>query len=305
VATTARPPAEEDAPTPAVAETRESSRVVQVIEPRRLGAAERIRELRTYRGLLRFFALRSLEKIVGRTVLGKWWLVLRPSVEVGTAVLIFAGILGAKSSGRVPYVVMFIAGATCWRLFENSALWSTRSLELNRKLLGKVYFPRMLLPVASLAPAIVEFLFYLGFLVVAIAIASALDGYMYLRTDAGLLLAPVALGMGLMLAVGIGLFTSVLGASARDIRFSLGYVLGFWYFLTPVIYPLEQVPPRMRWLVELNPMTPIVELFKWAVLDAGQVRPVGLAVSAGLIVCVWAAGLRFFSRYEAEAVDRI
>jgi lipopolysaccharide transport system permease protein len=278
---------------------------VHVIEPRRPGAAERLRELRTYRGLLRYFALRSLQKVTGRTILGNWWLFLRPACEVGTAVLIFAGVLNVRSSGPVPYLVMFIAGATCWRLFENCALWSTRSLELNRKLLGKVYFPRLLLPVASLAPAFVEFAFYLAFLAAAVAIASAIDGTLYLRADFGLLAAPVALAMGAMFALGIGLFTSVLGANARDVRFTLGYVLGFWYFLTPVIYPLEMVPANARWLAELNPMTPIVELFKWGLLDAGSVRPTGLVIASVLITCVWIGGLRFFSRYEAEAVDRL
>lgn len=282
-----------------------AQRPVQVIEPRRQGAAERLLELRAYRGLLRFFALRALEKITGRTVLGNWWLFLRPACEIGTAVLIFAGVLNVQSAGDVPYLVMFIAGATCWRLFENSALWTTRSLELNRKLLGKVYFPRMLLPVASLAPAIIEFGFYLAFLAAAVTISSLVDGELYLRTDLGLLTAPLALGMGLMLALGIGLFTAVLGASARDVRFTLTYVLGFWYFVTPVIYPLEMVPEKARWVAELNPMTPIVELFKWGLLDAGSVRPTGLAIAAALIVGVWIAGLRFFGRYESEAVDRL
>jgi lipopolysaccharide transport system permease protein len=200
---------------------------------------------------------------------------------------------------------MFLAGATCWRLFENSLIWATRSLELNRKLLSKVYIPRLLLPFASLVPAFVELGFYVGFLAAAIAIYSAVDGALYLNLDLALLAVPAALGLALLFAMGIGLYTAVLGATARDVRFSLTYVLGFWYMLTPVIYPLSQVPANFRWVAELNPMTPVVELFKWGLLDAGQVRPVGLAVAGTVIALLWAGGLWFFARAEADAVDRL
>jgi len=287
-----------------VAPTGEPPQSVRLIEPRRQGPAERLRELHQYRGLLKFFALRTLDKVTGRTILGNWWLFLRPACEVSTAVLIFGGVLQVQSID-VPYAVLFLGGATCWRLFENTIVWSTRSLELNRKLLGKVYFPRLLLPVASLAPAIVEFAFYVVFLAGAIAILGLANGELYLRMDLGLLAALGALIAALLLGLGIGLFTSVLGANARAVRFTLSYMLGFWYFVTPVIYPLSMVPERFRWLAELNPMTPIVELFKWGLIDAGAVRPTGLSIAGLLIVVVWVTGLWYFSRVEAEAVDRL
>lgn len=284
--------------------TSTKSTQIRVIEPRRAGWRERFRELHQYRRLLRFFGGRSLEKITGRTILGKYWLGLRPVLEVGTAALVFGGVLNIPSV-HVPYLVLFIAGATCWRLFENTMLWTTRSLELNRKLITKVYVPRLILPFASLAPAAVEFAFYLTFLTAAIVIASAVDGQLYLNVGPELLGAMAALGMALLLSFGLGLFTSVVGANARDVRFTLTYLLGFWYFVTPVIYPLTMVPEKFRWLATLNPMTPIVELFKWGLLDAGDVRELGLVLSAAMIVVVWCAGLTFFGRAEAQAVDRL
>jgi lipopolysaccharide transport system permease protein len=276
---------------------------LQVIEPRRRGALERVRELRQYRGLLGYFGARSMEKITARTVLGRWWLVLRPVFDIMTAALIFGGVLAIESP--VPYVLFFLAGATCWRLLEMGLLWSTRSLEIHRKLLSKVYFPRLLLPFAALAPALIEFACYLAALFLAILYFSVSDGTMYLRLGPELLAAVGALMMSQALALGIGLWTAVLGANMRDVRYSLVYFTAFWYLLTPVVYPLSLVPERFRGIAEINPMTPIVELFKWGLLDAGEVRPVGLAIAGALIAVVGTGGLWFFGRAEAQAVDAL
>jgi len=290
------------AETPAQRSAAARQRPLQVIEPRRRGALERVRELRQYRGLLGYFGARSMEKITARTVLGRWWLVLRPVFDILTAALIFGGVL-AIDSPTVPYVLFFLAGATCWRLLETGLLWSTRSLEIHRRILSKVYFPRLLLPVAALAPALIEFACYLAALSLAIAYFSLSDGTLYLRVGPELLVAVGALAMSQALALGIGLWTAVLGANARDVRYSLQFFTGFWYLLTPVVYPLTMVPEQFRPLAELNPMTPIVELFKWGLLDAGEVRPFGLTIAGALIVAVWAGGLWFFGRAEAQAVD--
>jgi lipopolysaccharide transport system permease protein len=275
---------------------------LRVIEPRRQGAIERVRELRQYRGLLGYFGARSMEKITARTVLGRWWLVLRPVLDILTGALIFGGVLAIQSP-QVPYVLFFLAGATCWRLMETGLLWATRSLEIHRRLLSKVYFPRLLLPFAALAPALIEFACYLAALGGAIVYFSLADGTLYLNTGPELLAAVGALAMSLTLALGIGLWTAVLGANARDVRYSLMYFTAFWYLLTPVVYPLSLVPERFRGIAEINPMTPIVELFKWGLVGAGEVRPVGLVIAGALIAAAWAGGLWFFGRAEAQAVD--
>jgi lipopolysaccharide transport system permease protein len=275
---------------------------VQVIEPRRRGALERSRELRQYRGLLGYFGARSMEKITARTILGRWWLVLRPVMDIATGALIFSGVLKIPSL-HLPYVLFFLAGATCWRLLETGLLWTTRSLEIHRRLLSKVYFPRLLLPVAALAPAMIEFACYLIALTLAVLFFWAKDGTTYLEFGPGMLAAVCALLMSQALALGIGLWTAVLGAQTRDLRYSLTYFLGFWYLMTPVVYPLSLVPPGLQGIAQINPMTSIVELFKWGLFDAGSVRPGGLAGAGVLIVVVWIGGLWYFGRAESAAVD--
>jgi lipopolysaccharide transport system permease protein len=281
---------------------RARNKPVQVIEPRRRGAAERARELLLYRRLLGYFGARSMEKITARTMLGRWWLVLRPVMDIATGALIFSGVLNIPSL-HLPYVLFFLAGATCWRLLETGLLWTTRSLELHRKLLSKVYFPRLLLPVASLAPALIEFACYLIALALATLFYWVKDGTLYLEIGWNLFAAVGALAMSQALALGIGLWTSVLGARTRDLRYSLTYFLGFWYLMTPVVYPLSLVPAGLQGVAQANPMTSIVELFKWGLFDAGSVRPGGLIGAGIAIAVVWIGGLWFFGRAESAAVD--
>jgi lipopolysaccharide transport system permease protein len=278
---------------------------ITVIEPRRRGGTERARELWRHRGLLRFFAARSTQKMYARTKLGKAWVPLRPVLDTGSKVLIFGGLLGAQSNGA-PYLLFFMAGMAAWTLFDRSLYWMTRSLELNRGLVSKLYFPRLLLPVAGLAPALVETAVYGCMVLIAAFGYLAIDGTWYLELEPLHVLAVVgSLLLSMALAGAIALFTSVLGATTRDMRFTLSYITGFWFFLTPVIYPLSQVPEKFRGLAQVNPMTPVVELFKWGLLDGGHVTAGGLIWTVCLIFVIASAGLVFFVRAENFAVDRI
>jgi lipopolysaccharide transport system permease protein len=278
---------------------------ITVIEPRRRGGAERARELWRHRGLLRFFATRSTQKMYARTKLGKAWVPLRPVLDTGAKVLIFGGLLGAESNGA-PYLLFFMAGMAAWTLFDRSLYWMTRSLELNRGLVSKLYFPRLLLPVAGLAPALVETAVYGCMVLLATVAYVIVDGTWYIELEPLHLLAVIgSLLLAMSLAGAIALFTSVLGASTRDMRFTLSYITSFWFFLTPVIYPLSQVPEKFRALAQVNPMTPVVELFKWGLLDGGHVTAGGLIWTTSVIVVVATTGLWFFVRAENFAVDRI
>jgi len=181
-----------------------------------------------------------------------------------------------------------------WSFFEQSLTWATRSLELNRKLLQKVYFPRILLPIASCAPALYELAAYGTLLAIAIAFLSLSDGQMYLQIDISMLASVGALLLAGGLALAIGIWTSVLGANVRDVRYSMLYVLGFWFYVTPVIYPLSLVPHKYQALAQINPMTPIVELFRRGLFGAGQVN--AWSVAATVVVTLDHARLVVFEK---------
>jgi lipopolysaccharide transport system permease protein len=275
-----------------------------VIEPRRPGVGARLRELWQQRGLARFFGNRALRKVYARTVLGRAWLVLRPLANTVPGALIFGGVLGAPSDG-LPYFLFFVAGMTAWTMFERCLYWATRSIELNRGLLTRLYFPRLLLPVASISPGLVEVALFLVMLAITLLWLGFVDGSWLLVVGPGLLAAAAALVLCLAFAVGLGLWTSVLAARARDMRYSLQIVLGFWMLVTPVVYPLSAVPGGFRDLAAANPMTPLVEMFRWGLFDRGDVQPVSLAVSIAVILLVALGGLWYFDRAEAASVDSI
>jgi lipopolysaccharide transport system permease protein len=275
-----------------------------VIEPRRSGPVARARELWRYRRLLRYFAARSIDKMVRRTILGNWWLVIRPLFPLAVSTVIFGGMLNVPSGG-VPYFLFLLVGTAIWELFGTSLMWATRSLDMNRGLLTRIYVPRMLLPIASMAPSFVTLAIYVAVAIAAVVYYRIVDGRFYVSLGPDSLWALLALALTLGLSIGIGFWTAFPALVARDVRFTLAYVLGFWVFLTPVFYPLSQVPEKWRWLVLLNPMAVYVEMFKWGVLGLGGIHPREIGIAVTITAVVGASGVWFFDRSEAEAADKV
>jgi lipopolysaccharide transport system permease protein len=273
-----------------------------VIEPRREGLPARFRDVWRYRRLMRFFASRSLQKLYANTVLGWAWIFIRPLVPLLVNTIVFAGLLRVGSHG-VPYFLFLTTGNTIWEFFASAVTWGTRSLELNRGFMSKVYVPRLIMPVAAMAPS------YLYLSINCAVLAGAL---IYYRVTTGvnylaflnLGWAVAALVLTIMLALGISLWTSVLALQARDVRFTLGYVLGFWVFLTPVLYPLN-VPERWQWAISLNPMAAIVNAFKYGVLKIPVLNLEHLGIAALISGATICSGLWFFNRADAMAADKL
>jgi len=174
---------------------------------------------------------------------------------------------------------------------------------LNRGFMTRIYLPRLILPVATMTPAFLNFAIHLGVLAIAIT---------YYRVTTGVLYwAPSHLGWALLavvqatfLALGIALWTSVPALQARDVRFTIGYVLGFWLFLTPVLYPLN-IGPKYAWLLALNPMVAPVNAFKYGVLGIGGVSATEWIISGVMTATTLMSGLWFFGRAEADAADKV
>jgi len=273
-----------------------------VIEPRREALMDRLRDVWRYRRLLRFFAAKSLAKLYKRTILGAAWIFIRPLFPLVVNTIVFGGVLGVGSNG-VPYFLFINCGGALWELFSQSVTWGTRSLELNRGFMTRIYLPRLILPVATMTPAFLNFAIHLGVLAIAIT---------YYRVTTGVLYwAPSHLGWALLavvqatfLALGIALWTSVPALQARDVRFTIGYVLGFWLFLTPVLYPLN-IGPKYAWLLALNPMVAPVNAFKYGVLGIGGVSATEWIISGVMTATTLMSGLWFFGRAEADAADKV
>ena len=275
-----------------------------LIEPRRDGVIDKLRELWRYRYLWWYFAADALKAMYRRTKLGWIWLVIRVTAPVGISALIFGGVLGVASDGP-PYFLFFSCGMTTWILFERSLLVVTRSLERNRKLITKVYFPRLILPLSAVAPG----LLYLAILLIVIFFTviyyRRYEGLWYITMRPELLAAVGAILLTLVFTVSVGLWTSVLQARYPDVRQGIRYFMPFWMYFTPIIYPLTIIPEQWRWLIGLNPMASIVEMFKWGTLGYGHLHPTSMTISFAMIGLTMISGIWFFNREEASSIDKL
>jgi lipopolysaccharide transport system permease protein len=269
--------------------------------PRYPGVFATIGEVWRYRSLFGFIGDRALRKIYRRTVLGWLWLFINPLFPIALRALVFGTLLGVGSDG-IPYFLFLLTGTVIWEVFAASLLWGTRSLEMHGDLSDQIYHPRAILPLGNMTPALLNVALKLGVLALAVLFYTARDTRFYLRSDAGLLWAFAALLLAFLLALAVSFFTSIWGETARDIRFALSQLLAVWYLLTPILYPLSQVPEAYRAWMFFNPLAIIVETFKWGLFGIGQFYPQPFAYTALIVAVVLISGLKYFSRCEARAI---
>ncbi len=274
-----------------------------LIEPRIPGLAHRLREIIRYRYLAVYFTRETALELLRQSPLGWLWLFLRAGLPTVISAFVF-GTIGGFPSGSVPYLLFVLVGTTAWQMFEFSLLNATRALRRYSRLLTRLYFPRVILLPASTAESFVRLAILSALMLVAALYFYGAEGRWYLVLG-GLPLAVAALALSWLLALSFALWTSVIDAPARDVRYSVRYSLRFWFFLTPVIYPLQFVPEQWRWLIALNPMTGVVELFRLGLLGEGDVGLMSVALPAAVIVLVAATGMIFFGRAEARIVDAL
>lgn len=271
------------------------------VTPRYPGPVATLGEVWRYKRLLGFIGDRALRKMYRRTVLGWLWIFINPLFPIALRAVIFGGLLGVGSNG-LPYFVFLLAGTVIWDVFAASLMWGTRSLEMHGDLSDQIYHPRAILPFGNMAPALLNVALKIGVLLLALVFYAVRDGRVYLSLDLDLLWALAALALALLFALAISFFTSIWGESARDIRFALNQLLSVWYLLTPILYPLSQVPEEHRTWMLLNPLAIIVETFKWGLFGVGEFYPEAFAATAGAVGLLLVAGLMYFSRSEARTI---
>lgn len=275
---------------------------LHVVEPCRPGVVNAWRDAWRYRRMLAFFGQRFLRKRTARTWLGTLWIPLRPTVNLVARILVFGGLIGI-ATGDTPYPLYFVVATALWQLFSETLTWGVRSLELNRKMLADIYVPRLLVVVSALIPSLLEFAVYVVFAIFGLAYYFVRADVLYLNLDAFTLLAPAGLVLMALLGVGLGLFLAAAGARARDLRFALGYGLGFLYFMTPVIYPLSAVPNQWRPVAELNPLTGAMEMVKRGLFRSETFSTDAVWVTLVAVVLLWGPGLWLMRRRELALLN--
>ncbi|HRJ46988.1 MAG TPA: ABC transporter permease [Opitutaceae bacterium] len=267
------------------------------IRPARGWLGLRLGELWEYRDVLVMLATRDIKLRYKQTALGIVWVVLQPLVAGLIFTVIFGRFAGLPSGGH-PYVLFVFAGLLGWNLFAGILQRAGNSLVAESKLISKVYFPRLLIPCAAAAAALVDFAVSLGVMAVLLTWHGVWPGWW-------LALLPAVTLLTLMLAVGISLWISALNVRYRDFMYALPFLIQVWMYATPVVYGLELIPERWRALFSLNPLVGIIEGNRAALLGGGDAVLSLLLIPALATTLALATGAWFFQRVERDFADNL
>lgn len=266
------------------------------IVPQRGWVSLELRDLWRYRELLLLLTWRDIKVRYAQTVLGVAWAIIQPLLTMVIFSLIFGQLAKLPSDG-LPYPIFTYTALLPWQLFAFALANSSQSLVGSQSLISKVYFPRLIIPIASVLPSLVDF-------AVSFLVLIGMMFYYQVPLTARILALPLFLLLALATALAVGLWLSALNVQYRDIRYVVPFLTLFWQYATPIAYSASLIPEKWRLLYGLNPMTGVVEGFRWALLGSGQVDGM-IWVSVGIIFTILISGLAYFKRMEATFADVI
>jgi len=255
------------------------------------------RELWRYRELLYFLTWRDVKVRYKQTVLGAAWAILQPVMTMVVFSLFFGRLAGLGEKTDLPYPIYVYAGLLPWLFFAGSITNCGASLVGSANLITKVYFPRLVIPLAAVGAALVD----LG---VAFTVLLGMMAYYGIALTPNVLLLPLCLLGAILAAAGVGTLLAALTVAYRDFRYVVPFMVQIWMFVTPVIYPTSIVPEQWRWLFALNPMAGIIDGFRAALLGA-PVQPGPLALSLAVALGCFLAGAAYFQKVEESFADVI
>lgn len=255
-------------------------------------------ELWHFRHLLAMFFARDFTARYKQTTLGVFWIIIQP---LSTMIIysIFFGYVARIQTGNLPYAVFIMGGIVIWQYFSRAVNEGSTSLTAFQSLISKIYFPRLLAPIASMFGALLDF-------AVMLVILLGVMVYFKVFPNWHIVLTPLFLAMAAFWALAISLCLTGLDARFRDVRHALNFGMQVWYFASPIVYPYTLIPEQWRDLYLCNPMTPVVLGFRWAFLGDGVAPPlwsIGLSLLLGSIVMI--VGLFMFQRIERNVVDHL
>lgn len=268
-----------------------------VIRPRRFQLLADVPELWRRRSLAWTLAKRDIMVRYKQTLFGIAWAIIQPVTLMVVFSVVF-GKFGQIPSDGLPYPVFSYSGLLPWLFFSASLIACSQSIVNNASLVTKVYVPRLLLPIASTIPPLVEF-------AIAFVILAGLMVYFDVNFTEELIWLPLFLALAWLTALGVGIWLSVMNVFYRDFRFALPFMIQVLMFLTPVIYPSSMIGAPWNMILALNPMAGVVEGFRWALLGVAEPNWALIGLSAFVTLCLLIGGLIFFERKQRRFADVI
>lgn len=272
-----------------------SSVQLHTIAPARPWAPVDLMELWSYRELFYALVWREIKVRYKQTVLGMGWAIVQPFLTM-VVFTIFFGTLARIPSDGVPYPVFSFCALVPWQLFAFSLTESSNSVVANQRLLTKVYFPRLLLPLAPIGVGLVDFL-------VALTVLIGMAAFYGITPTLAILTIPLWALLAVTTALAVGLWLAALNVRYRDVRYVIPFLIQLWLFATPVAYPTTLVPEQWRPVYALNPMVGVVDGFRWALIGRSDPPFVTAAVSALTVAALLMGGVLYFRRMERTFAD--
>ena len=268
---------------------------IHVIAPASGWVPIRLRELWEYRELLYFLVWREVKIRYKQTALGVAWAVIQPLFTMVVFTLVFHKLAKMPSDG-IAYPVFVYCALLPWQLFAFALGESSNSVVANQRLISKVYFPRLIMPMSAVCVGLVDF-------AVSFCVLLGLMAYYHVMPSSAFWTVPLWALLAVTTALGIGLWLSALNVKYRDIRYTLPFLTQILLFATPVAYPISTVPETWRWVYALNPMVGVVEGFRWALLGTSGWAGMSVLMSVGVVAVLLVSGLFYFRRMERTFAD--
>jgi len=268
-----------------------------VIKPRKGWQVINFRELYDYRDLFYFLIVRDIKVRYKQTVLGGLWAIIQPLFMMIVFTLFFGRLAGVSSDG-VPYPIFNYSAMVAWTYFSNAITSSSNSLIQESNLISKVYFPRLLAPLAPVVAFLLDF-------VVSFIILIAMMLYYGIHPTIMTLTLPLLVVLMMLTASGVGMFLAALNAQYRDIRYTITFLVQLWMFASPVVYSVSLIPEKYRLIYALNPMAGVIEGFRSALLGTVAFPTQMLLVSTLVSVVMFVVGIFYFKRTERYFADVI
>lgn len=261
-----------------------------------------LKELWRYRDLMSLFVRRDFVAVYKQTILGPLWFLIQPLFSTVVFTVVFGNIAKIPTDG-IPPMLFYMSGIVAWNYFSTCLSSTSNTFVANANIFGKVYFPRMTVPISvvivNLLTFTIQFFLFLGF-------------YFYfevrgvtLKPSLWVLATPLLVVQMGILGLGMGMLVSSLTTKYRDLTFAVGFGTQLWMYATPIVYPMSQIPERWQWLFAINPMASIVETFRFAFLGSGSVNPQYLAIGIAMTFLTLFMGIILFNRIEKTFMDTV
>ena len=259
-------------------------------------------EVWRYRDLILLFVRRDFVSVYKQTILGPLWFLMAPLFSTVVFTIIFGNFARIPTDGLPPFL-FYLSGLVTWSYFANCMTTTSNTFISNAGIFGKVYFPRLVVPISvvitNLLSFAIQFCLFLVFLTYFYLTGSPVHPTIWV------LLLPLLLVQMAALGLGMGILISSMTTKYRDLVMALSFGVQLWMYATPIVYPLSQIPVKWQWLFAFNPMTAIVETFRYIFLGSGGIHPWMLAVSVVMTVLILAAGIVLFNRIEKTFMDTV